>query len=61
MSQDQVFVPWTRTEKKLPPLDPSREDLLGANVSQSIKHELIEAMGDSPIGATIQCLVYLVC
>jgi omega-6 fatty acid desaturase (delta-12 desaturase) len=60
MSQDQVFVPWTRSEVGGPPLDPSGEDLSGANVSDKIKQELWEALGDSPIGASIQCIIYLV-
>lgn len=60
MSQDQVFVPPTRSELGAPPLDPSGEDLAGSEVSDKIKQELWEALGDSPIGATIECLIYLV-
>ncbi|KAG6853328.1 hypothetical protein C0991_005205 [Blastosporella zonata] len=60
MSQDQVFVPWTRKEMGAPEFDPSGEDLLGSSVSQAIKKELWEALGDSPIGASIQCVIYLV-
>ncbi|KAJ7134546.1 oleoyl phosphatidylcholine desaturase [Mycena epipterygia] len=51
MTQDQVFVPATRSEVGLKPFDPKREDLLGASVTE-VKKELMEAIGDSPLGAT---------
>lgn len=60
MTQDQVFVPFTRSERGLPPLNPTKEDRLGARVSEDVKKELVEALGDSPIGATITVLTYLV-
>ncbi|KAG5643079.1 hypothetical protein DXG03_001607 [Asterophora parasitica] len=60
MSQDQVFVPWTRKEMGAPEFSPDGEDILGSTVSQKIKRELWEALGDSPIGASIQCVIYLV-
>lgn len=60
MSQDQVFIPRTRSELDAPPLDLSGEDLAGTEVSDKIKQELWEALGDSPMGATIKCLIYLV-
>jgi len=60
MTQDQVFVPPTRSERGLPPLDPSREDRLGASVSEEVKKELWEALGDSPIGATLGAASYLI-
>jgi len=60
MMQDQVFVPKTRSQLGLPPLDPSKEDPLGRSVSDEVKQELWEALGDSPIGATLRAASYLV-
>ncbi|KIY64963.1 hypothetical protein CYLTODRAFT_492679 [Cylindrobasidium torrendii FP15055 ss-10] len=60
MEQDQVFVPSTRSQLGLKPLDTSKEDLLGARVSEEIKRELYEALGDSPIGAVIGSFGYLI-
>ena len=60
MTQDQVFVPPTRSELGLRPLDASREDLLGARVIDEVKKEMWEALGDSPIGAALGSASYLV-
>ncbi|EIN12843.1 delta-12 fatty acid desaturase [Punctularia strigosozonata HHB-11173 SS5] len=60
MTQDQVWVPKTRSERSLPPLDPSKEDILGASIVDEVKQELYEALGDSPIGATWGAFVYLI-
>ena len=60
MTQDQVFVPSTRSEVGLPPFDPTREDLLGSRVTEEVKKELYEALGDSPIGAVLRPASYLV-
>ncbi|KAF8170074.1 delta-12 fatty acid desaturase protein [Pholiota molesta] len=59
MTQDQVFVPPTRSDLGLPPLDPNREDLLGSRVTEEVKKELWEALGDSPIGAIVGPMSYL--
>jgi len=59
MSEDQVFVPKARSQRRLPPLDPAREDPMGRSVSEEAKQELWEALGDSPIGATVGCMGYL--
>ncbi|KAJ6492980.1 fatty acid desaturase-domain-containing protein [Mycena sanguinolenta] len=59
MTQDQVFIPWTRSQMGLPPLDPSRDDVLGASVSQAVQNEMWEALGDSPIAAFGQFVFYL--
>lgn len=59
MSNDQVYVPRTRSELGLPPLDPSREDLLGSYVTEEVMKELWEALGDSPVGAVINSAMYL--
>lgn len=61
MTQDQVFVPPTRSDMGLQPFDSSREDLLGARVTEEVKKELWEALGDSPIGAILGSASYLVC
>jgi len=59
LDQDQVFVPKSRSQRGLRPFDPSREDLLGASVSNGVKQELWEALGESPIGACINSASYL--
>ncbi|KAJ2913907.1 hypothetical protein MD484_g6499, partial [Candolleomyces efflorescens] len=59
MTQDQVFVPHTRSELGLPALNPEGENLLGSRVSESVKQEMWEALGDSPIGAVIGSAKYL--
>ena len=59
MTQDQVFVPPTRSDLGLPPFDPSKEDLLGARVVSEVKKEMWEALGDSPIGAALESASYL--
>jgi omega-6 fatty acid desaturase (delta-12 desaturase) len=60
MTQDQVFVPPTRSDLGLPPFDPAKEDLLGSRVSAEVKKELWDALGDSPIGAALGAASYLV-
>ena len=60
MTQDQVFVPRTRSELSLKPLDPAKEDKLGAQVTEEVKKELWEALGDSPIGAVMGSASYVV-
>jgi omega-6 fatty acid desaturase (delta-12 desaturase) len=59
MMQDQVFVPKTRSNLRLPPLNPAKEDPMGRTVTEEVKQELWEALGDSPIGATLGCMSYL--
>ncbi|KAG2358321.1 fatty acid desaturase-domain-containing protein [Suillus spraguei] len=59
MTQDQVFVPKTRSQLGLPAFDPTKEDILGSSVSDEVMRELKEALGDSPIGATIGAATYL--
>jgi omega-6 fatty acid desaturase (delta-12 desaturase) len=59
MTQDQVFVPHTRSQLGLPPLNPEKEDLIGSRISEDVKRELWEALGDSPIGAVIGSAKYL--
>ncbi|KAI8994186.1 fatty acid desaturase-domain-containing protein [Trametes punicea] len=60
MTQDQVFVPRTRSELGLPPFDPTKEDLAGSSVAEEVKRELWEALGDSPVGAICGSIRYLV-
>ncbi|KZP26759.1 delta12-fatty acid desaturase [Athelia psychrophila] len=60
LTQDQVYVPWTRSEMGLAPLNPEKEDIMGRNVAEEVKAELFEAMGDSPIGAFFTVAKYLV-
>ncbi|KAF9046325.1 delta-12 fatty acid desaturase protein [Panaeolus papilionaceus] len=59
MTQDQVFVPSTRSELGLPPLDTTKTDLLGSRVTAEVKKELWDALGDSPIGAICTGATYL--
>jgi len=60
MTNDQVFVPFTRSERGLSPLDPSKEDPLGSHVTGEVMKELWEALGDSPVGAVLNCASHLV-
>ncbi|KAF7323932.1 FA-desaturase domain-containing protein [Mycena kentingensis (nom. inval.)] len=62
MTRDQVFVPWTRSQFGLPPLDSTRDDLLGRSehVSAAVQQELWEAIGDTPFVAFLQSVIYLV-
>jgi omega-6 fatty acid desaturase (delta-12 desaturase) len=60
MTQDQVFVPPTRSDLGLPAFDPAKEDRLGSRVSAEVKKELWDALGDSPIGAAFGAASYLV-
>lgn len=60
MTQDQVFVPITRSSLNLPPLDPAREDTAGEHVSKEVMGEMWEALGDSPISAAIMGALQLV-
>ena len=61
MTQDQVFVPKTRSQVKLPTFDPTKEDIWGASISNEVMRELYDALGDSPIGALFGAGSYLVC
>lgn len=60
MTQDQVFVPKTRSERGLPKFNPEKEDLAGSSVTDELMNEMWEALGDSPIGAVFQSFGYLV-
>jgi hypothetical protein len=60
MTQDQVFVPSTRSQLGLKPLDLAKDDPLGASVNTEVMNELWEALGDSPIGAALGAASYLV-
>lgn len=60
MTQDQVFVPKTRSELKLPEFDPTKETLDGSSISEQVMNELWDALGDSPVGATLGFFSYLV-
>jgi omega-6 fatty acid desaturase / acyl-lipid omega-6 desaturase (Delta-12 desaturase) len=55
MNLDQVFVPKTRSELGLPPLNTTHndngDDVLGINVSEKVMSEMWEALGDSPLSA----------
>lgn len=59
LTQDQVFVPATRSQMGLKKLDSSKEDVHGAFVSTEIQAELFEAIGESPIVAAIKAAGYL--
>ena len=60
MTQDQVYVPRTRSQRGLPPLNSEGESHLGASISKDIMNELHEAIGDSPIGTVFGAASYLV-
>ncbi|KAG9315663.1 fatty acid desaturase-domain-containing protein [Chiua virens] len=59
MTQDQVFVPKTRSQLGLSEFDAAQENILGSSVSDKVKKELWDALGDSPIGATLGAAGYL--
>ncbi|KAG8721421.1 hypothetical protein FRC09_007926 [Ceratobasidium sp. 395] len=52
LTNDQVFVPKSRSARGLPPLDPAKEDLAGSRVDEKVQEELWDALGDSPLAAT---------
>lgn len=60
MTEDQVFVPRTRSERGLPAFKPEQETLEGSKVSTAVMNELYEALGDSPIGAFLGGMTYTV-
>jgi hypothetical protein len=60
MTQDQVFVPPTRSGLDLPPLDAAREDSTGEHVTKEVMAEMWEALGDSPISAAFMGALQLV-
>ncbi|KAF6741831.1 fatty acid desaturase [Ephemerocybe angulata] len=59
MTQEQAYVPHTRSELNLPPLKQGQEDLLGSRVSDVVRRELYDALGDSPLGAITTTIFYL--
>ena len=44
----------------IPEFDATKEELLGGSVTEEVKKELVEALGDSPIGTFVGALKYLV-
>jgi len=44
----------------IPEFDATKEELLGGSVTEEVKKELVEAIGDSPIGTFLGALKYLV-
>ena len=60
MTQDEPYVPKTRFQLGLAPLDASKEAILGGSITDEAKQELRDALGDSPIGAAIGLAQYLV-
>ncbi|KDN34241.1 hypothetical protein RSAG8_12668, partial [Rhizoctonia solani AG-8 WAC10335] len=48
-----TYVPRTRSEKALPAFDSTKEDLAGGRVDEKVQEELVDALGDSPIGAAL--------
>jgi omega-6 fatty acid desaturase (delta-12 desaturase) len=62
MTNDQVFVPKTRSTHpwNLPALDLERENVEGSRVHEEASEEYWELIGDTPIGAFIWCALQLV-
>lgn len=60
MTQDQVFVPKTRSQLGLPPFNPEKEDVLGRSIAEDVKRELHEAIGDTPLVASFYAAAQLV-
>jgi len=44
----------------LPEFDTTKEEVLGGSVAEEVRKELVEALGDSPIGTFLGALKYLV-
>jgi len=44
----------------LPEFNATKEELSGGSVTEEVKKELVEAIGDSPIGTFVGALKYLV-
>ncbi|KAF8527476.1 fatty acid desaturase-domain-containing protein [Hysterangium stoloniferum] len=59
LTNDQVFVPRTRSQLGLPNFNPSKEDLAGSSVSEEVQRELREAFSDSPIASALGAAGYL--
>ncbi|KAJ3548266.1 hypothetical protein NM688_g5317 [Phlebia brevispora] len=59
MTEDQVFVPKTRSQLGLPAFKPEGENLEGSSVSREVMNELWEAIGDTPIMAAFGAASYL--
>jgi len=59
MTQDQVFVPRTRSQRGLAPLNSDGESLTGSSIRNEVMKELHDALGDSPIGAVLGAASYL--
>lgn len=60
MTEDQNHVPKTRSQLGLPAFDPAGEELYGSSVTDAVKQELWDALGDSPIGAATMSMAPLV-
>ncbi|KAN0082600.1 Fatty acid desaturase domain containing protein [Tylopilus felleus] len=60
MTLDQAFVPSTRSQLGLPAFDPTQENILGSSISDKVKRELRDALGDSPLGATLGVAGYFI-
>ncbi|CEL56888.1 omega-6 fatty acid desaturase (delta-12 desaturase) [Rhizoctonia solani AG-1 IB] len=52
-TRDEAYVPRTRSQKGLPSLDYAKEDLAGGRVDEKVQEELVDALGDSPLGAAL--------
>ncbi|KAG8984565.1 hypothetical protein FRB90_005225 [Tulasnella sp. 427] len=53
LTGDQVFVPKTRTERGLPPLNAEKENLEGTKVSLDLQEIFSEALEDAPIMSVV--------
>lgn len=60
LTGDQVYIPNTRSELGLPPLDHERENLEGTKVSTDLQALFSEALEDAPIVSIIELLVKFV-
>ena len=60
LTQDQSYIPRDRAYLKIPEFDATKEELLGGSVTEEVKKELVEALGDSPIATFLGVVGYLV-
>lgn len=59
-TNDEAYVPATRSSMNLPAFEPSKEDLGGSSVAEEVQKQLREALSDSPIAAAVNSVIYLV-
>ncbi|KAI0261109.1 delta-12 fatty acid desaturase [Gloeopeniophorella convolvens] len=60
MALDENYIPWTRSQYNLPPFNPEAENIEGSMSTEKVMKELREAVGDTPMAALYDTVLYLV-